>query len=1468
MARDEAKIKFNADCREFNAQIKSANATLKEMRAELQLNAETLKRTGDEIGALQNQERLLQEAYDASGAKVEAMRGKLIAAIDNYGAGSDQAAKWSAELAKAQTEQEKLRQQLDACTKSLLEHYAELGRDETATEKLSATMAQQEEKLAGLKQAYVDACLQYGKNSEEAKRLAAQIETTSTELRKNKDAMSDAERAADSFDHTLQEQKSTFQQLRENMAELNGAISNFSSAWKGVDNFVSNQIKKAFKELVSLTKEIAESVVETGMQTETSFAKVSAVMQATDDDMATLKQAALDVQTGLNPLPYTLNDCATAYYYMGLAGWDAQQSATALYPVLSLVTASGEDLADVSDIVTDNITAFGLSAEDTQYMVDVLAQTMRSTNTDVGLLGQTFKYAAAPAHAAGYALEDVALAAGLMANNGIKGSQAGTSMRQMFNALAKPSEDAAKMMDKYGISLTDGSGKMLSLKGLLDETRVAFAGISVDVRDADGNMRDYDDILKEVEQTNQDYAAAEKLKAAAQIYGTRAMSAVLSIVNMSEEEYKRVTAAVYDFDGACGEMAATMNDTLEGDIKMLNASLDTLANRVYDNVCPALRAFVQELTDWVQSDESVALIDEISGELTKLLDGVLWDLPNIIKNISTILQSVPSLNNSVANAITFVTEHINGIISAIKAVVIVWGTIRAIGVATQIIKIGAHTVELIATIAKLTGATKAQEIATKALNIAQNATPWGIALAGALALAGGVIALVKAIASHNDNLEECNTRIKEVVSNIEPFRDGMSKLTATFHLTSQEMERLTDIDEEIADGEKRVTEAIRKAVQDHGTLRDEEVKKYEECNQRFAELEAERLAIYREGVTNIGYQIQASIQSVEGMTQAEMQQYLVDLDASLKSSNEAVDASLQSELDRINEYYKARGESGSEAHLREIQDAKQHAAEEKEINQQGYNENLALLTNYAAKMVSGDMDMWTQVYANSNKGREQYTANLEQMDMDAAEAFLSMWASAKKAGADIPAETDQMAVSILNSFEGLPPKLEDQGKAVLDGLIGGMEDSIPKLKHASDATCDEIIGAIKEDLQINSPSRVTAEIGGNVVQGLADGMGQKGSAVNTAASNIAKSIIDGLTPDQGSASAIGQNTAAAVESGMTGRQGAITGAAQGIAKGVVTSLTPDAGAVKNVGANAISQEQSGLQSKLSAISGAAKNINQNVVKSLTPDAGAVKSIGANTITQEQSGLQSKLSAISGAAKSINQNVVKSLTPDAGAVKNVGANTITQDQQGMQSKSGALNSTAKSISQGAVKNLTPDSGSVTSIGSNIVTGIDSGMQNKSSWLGGRIASFASGIVDKFRNAFKIGSPSRIMAEDIGEWLPAGIGQGIEDNAGAAIQPLKALVNSMTGARLGLGGALGGFSLDISSRIEDHMMDAFDNNAQFSMMERMADAMERLANIEFVINMDISGQRIAQATASASDNVSGTRINLRERGLALE
>lgn len=1293
-AKNQAKISFVAECKEFNANIRTANAVIKEMRSEIALSAETMKRTGDEVGALQAQQSYLTEAFEAAGDKVENLQGKLEAAVRNYGEGSEQVSKWSAELAKAKTEQEKFRQQLEACNSSLEAAKAKLAASETSYEQLNRKIADQRSELSDLKQQYVEAVVNFGATSKEAQELAAKIQSVSGNLKDNEARMKEVRAAADSLDQTITEQKTSWQRFKEGVHEVSDAFGDFKKSIQGVCDFVDNQIKRAFSELMNLTKDVASSIVENGIKTESSFAKVQAVMNATDEDMAKLKAASLELQ---DTLPYTMNESATAMYYMGLAGWDAEQSIAALSPTLALVTASGEDLSRVSDILTDNITAFGLSAEDAQYMADVLAQTMRSTNTDVDLLGDTFKYAAAPAHAAGYALEDVALAAGLMANNGIKGSQAGTALRQMFVSLAKPSENAAEAMKEMNISLTDSDGRMKSLKEFLDDTRVSFAGLSVELLDADGNLREYDDILQELEETNQDYAAAEKLKNAALIFGTRAMPGILSMINMSEEEYKRVTEEIYNYNGACEEAARIMNDTLEGDIKMLNASLDTLGMQIYNNVSPKLREFVQQLTDWVKSDQSAALIDQIGGELKKLLDGVLQDLPNIITNISTILQGIPSIISAVANAITWITGHINGIISAIKAIIVVWGAVKVLGVIGSISRAITNLITFISTIKTVITATKAATAAQVASNAAMSATPWGLVAVGAAAAVSAIVLAIQKIKSWNDNTAECNNRIKAVTSNLKPFCEGLNQLTEAFKLSTGAASYLSEVDQTIADEEQHITEVIRQAVADHRELRMEEVDDINKSNEKIRELEQQKADIYRESAINTGYEIQAAMQAAGGLSIEEAQKYTATLRGYLDQANEATDNAMQAELQRVSEYYKSIGQAGSEEHMAALEETKRYYAAQKEENESQYREQMAKMTDYYAQVLSADKEMWDQRYANSNKGREQYTSNLEQMDLDTTKAFLGMVMTARENGVVLSSETEAMATSILNSFANLPSELCGQGRTMILSMISGMEDQFPQLRNAGEMSYSELIGTLKEIWEIPGHS----------------------TAVST----------------------------------------------------------------------------------------------------------------------------------------------------SGVMERIGITAIMGMVQGMNEKAAAANATAKDISEDVVSSLTPSSKETESIGENVITGIGEGMEDKESWLGRRVKSIATGLVDTFKSLFKIGSPSRVMAEEIGQWLPAGIGEGIEDNAGAAMKPLKGLVSSMTGGLTGLNGLADGYRLDVGGRIDSHIQDAFNNNSQLSLLDRMTEALERITNLEFVINMNINGDRIAQATASAVDNVSGSRVELRQRGLAL-
>ena len=237
--------------------------------------------------------------------------------------------------------------------------------------------------------------------------------------------------------------------------------------------------------------------------------------------------------------------------------------------IMNLASASGEDLASVSDIVTDALTAFGLSAKDSGHFADVLAKTSSSANTNVSMLGESFKYVAPVAGALGYSAEDTAIALGLMANAGIKGSQAGTSLRSSISRLVKPTDDAAAMMDKYGISLTNTDGTMKPLGEVMNTLREKLGGLS----------------------------EAEQAQAAATLFGQEAMSGMLAIINASDSDYQSLTNSIYNADGAAQQMSDTMLNNLSGQLTLLKSALEGLAiNTIYQTVCYLASELDAEIT--------------------------------------------------------------------------------------------------------------------------------------------------------------------------------------------------------------------------------------------------------------------------------------------------------------------------------------------------------------------------------------------------------------------------------------------------------------------------------------------------------------------------------------------------------------------------------------------------------------------------------------------------------------------------------------------------------------------------------------------------------------------------------------------------------------------------------------------------------------------------------------------------------
>lgn len=452
---------------------------------------------------------------------------------------------------------------------------------------------------------------------------------------------------------------------------------------------------------------------------EEQMAKVSSIAQAYGEDLEKLKQNAMDLSEGTR---FSATEIAQAYEYMGMAGWNTNQILAGTPGILNLATASGEDLANVSDIVTDGLTAFGLTADDTTRFVNVLAEAARSSNTNVGLMGESFKYVGPVAGSMGYEIEDVAVALGLMANSGIKGSMAGTSLRNMLQRMAKPTKESQMAMDRLGLSLTDGSGRMLSLQQIMDQLRGSMGQINMPLTEYNAKLDELDKALEdgtikqkaydqELEELNlQAFGAegAEKARAAAMLGGTRAMAALMAVSSATEEDYNNLTAAIQnsgetmvrtadgavkplsealangdeimeEYEGTAAAMAGTMNDTANVQMKELLNQTQVIAIELGKTLLPIFKDVLSVLSDWVSkfkelTPEQQEMIVKI-GLIAAALGPVLIVIGKVITAIGTIMTFVPQIVGGIGAVITFITgtaiPAIGAFVAAIGAPVLI-----------------------------------------------------------------------------------------------------------------------------------------------------------------------------------------------------------------------------------------------------------------------------------------------------------------------------------------------------------------------------------------------------------------------------------------------------------------------------------------------------------------------------------------------------------------------------------------------------------------------------------------------------------------------------------------------------------------------------------------------------------------------------------------------------------------------------
>ena len=481
------------------------------------------------------------------------------------------------------------------------------------------------------------------------------LETLKTAQQQADEALRNGTISQDQYDALQREIVETEQRLRSLEEQANQsatALQKIGATGEKLQT-VGNKISSVGQKLLPVTGVVTglgTAAVKTAADFDSAMSKVAAVSGATGSDFDKLRDKAREMGAKTK---FSATEAADAMNYMAMAGWKTEDMLSGIEGVMYLAAASGEDLATTSDIVTDALTAFGLTAADSGHFADVLAAASSNANTNVSMMGETFKYCAPVAGALGFSVEDTAEAIGLMGNAGIKASQAGTSMRSIMTNLTGDVKLSGAAIGDVTIATTNADGSMRSLSAILADCRMAF-----------GRMTE-----------------AEKANNAETLVGKNAMSGFLALMNAAPEDIAKVSGAVNNCKDAAKNMADTMQDNLEGQLTILKSQLQELAISFGDLLMPAVRSIVSGLQGMVNvlnaMPDGVKRVIMIVALLAAALGPVLIIIGKTLSAIGTIMTWAPKLAGAIsavkgafaALSATMMANPIAIVIAAIAALV-------------------------------------------------------------------------------------------------------------------------------------------------------------------------------------------------------------------------------------------------------------------------------------------------------------------------------------------------------------------------------------------------------------------------------------------------------------------------------------------------------------------------------------------------------------------------------------------------------------------------------------------------------------------------------------------------------------------------------------------------------------------------------------------------------------------------------
>ena len=642
---NETTAKFSVDISDLKKGIQEANRQIRLANAEFKAASASMDKWSTSTSGLSAKIEQTDKVLTAQKKILNSYKQEMEQVIAKYGENSKEAdnakikyENQRAAVIKTQKALGDYKDALVALEKEQAESAKAAEKQATAFESLQKTIDGQENDLSALKSQYANVVLEQGRNSKAAKELGAQISELSGELNDNKTKLSEAEKAADEFDKSLEE-------------TTNGGLSVFTVA---LGNLAANVISG----LINSMKEVVGGTIEVGKAFDSSMSNVAALSGASADELAMLRDVAKEYGSTTK---FSASQAADALGYMALAGWDAKTSADALGGVLDLAAASGMELAEASDMVTDYMSAFSMEAKDSAYFADILAYAQANANTTAQGLGEAFKNSAANMNAAGQDIETVTSFLAMMANQGLKGSEAGTALTAVMRDMTAKMKDGA----------------------------IAIGETSVEVMDAEGNYRDLTDIMLDVEAATNGMGDAEKAAALSSTFTADSIKGLNLMLNAGVDEAAKFEEELRKSDGAASDMAKNMNDNLNGDLTNLGSKLEGVQIAIYEKFEPALRDGVKVLDKLL---DAVDFVIDHSAEFVAALAAMAAGMATYLGfrtamkvmeegwTALTVVTKAQAAAQAILNAVTALSPWmwvVTGIMALVAAFVVLWNKSEA-----------------------------------------------------------------------------------------------------------------------------------------------------------------------------------------------------------------------------------------------------------------------------------------------------------------------------------------------------------------------------------------------------------------------------------------------------------------------------------------------------------------------------------------------------------------------------------------------------------------------------------------------------------------------------------------------------------------------------------------------------------------------------------------------------------------------